>query len=150
MVEFYSSLSLLLKTLGYDFLEERTLDLNAKEIDRTIQTGVIDSITYKLESNNALAYMKIVDNDYVVLKGSTIVKKQGKYIPVGVLDARETLIARKQLINDDNPNLLKLTVDYSWKSPSSASAFVVGREDNGRTSWKHEGRTLAEIQILEE
>ncbi|MBY0572850.1 MAG: GIY-YIG nuclease family protein, partial [Undibacterium sp.] len=40
------------------------------------------------------------------------------------------------------------TQDYSFSSPSTAAAIVLGRSANGRTEWKDaSGRTLKEIQM---
>ena len=42
---------------------------------------------------------------------------------------------------------LKFTQDYTFSSPSRASAIVMGRSSSGRTDWKDaSGRTLKEIQ----
>ena len=44
-------------------------------------------------------------------------------------------------------NQLRFTQDYTFSSPSRASAIVMGRSSNGRTDWRDaNGRTLAEIQ----
>lgn len=46
--------------------------------------------------------------------------------------------------------LLQLTQDYSFSSPSTAAAVVLGRSANGRVEWKAEdGRTLKELQEAE-
>jgi Domain of unknown function (DUF4357) len=40
--------------------------------------------------------------------------------------------------------------DYSFSSPSTAAAVVLGRSANGRVEWKAaDGRTLKEIQEAE-
>lgn len=150
MEEFYLALSLLLKTFGYDFLEDKAIKINDIEEGKDIEESFMDDITFKFEIKDAVAHMKIVDNDYVVLEGSTIVKQQRKNIAAGVLDARRTLQSQGRLIDDVNLDLLKLKVNYTWKSPSSASAFVAGGNDNGRTSWRYNGRTLAELEIEDE
>lgn len=150
MEEFYLALSLLLKTFGYDFLEEKAIDINKINDGKDIEESFMDDIIFKFEIKGAVAKMRIVDNDYVVLEGSTIVKQQRKNIPPGVLDARTTLKSQGRLINDLNPDLFKLTVNYTWKSPSYASAFVAGGNDNGRTSWRYEGKTLAELETEDE
>lgn len=51
------------------------------------------------------------------------------------------------MIDDIDPNLFKLKVNYTWKSPSYASAFVAGGDDNGRISWCSNGKTLVELEI---
>jgi hypothetical protein len=45
---------------------------------------------------------------------------------------------------------LRFTQDYTFSSPSLASAAVLGRSSNGRVDWKDAtGRTLKEIQEAE-
>jgi hypothetical protein len=42
---------------------------------------------------------------------------------------------------------LTFTQDYTFSSPSTAAAVVLGRSSNGRVAWKDEsGRTLKQIQ----
>lgn len=136
MKEFFRYLKLLLKTFGYSFLEEKVVETN----------GDPNGITFTFNIKNASAHMKIIDNNYVLLKESTIVKDQRKNISPAVLDARITLKAQGRLIDDIDSDLLKLIVNYTFTSPSSASSFVAGGNDNGRTSWKYNGKTLAEVE----
>ena len=141
MEEFYLALSLLLKTFGYDFLEEKAIDINKVNEGNDIEESFMDDVIFKFGIKGAVAQMKIINNDYVVLEGSTLVKQQRKNIPPGVLDARTTLQSQGRLIDDINPELFKLSVNYTWKSPSYASAFVAGGNDNGRTSWRYNGKS---------
>jgi uncharacterized protein DUF4357 len=42
---------------------------------------------------------------------------------------------------------LRFSQDYTFGSPSTASAIVLGRSSNGRTDWKDaSGRTLKQLQ----
>lgn len=46
--------------------------------------------------------------------------------------------------------LYQFSQDYSFSSPSTAAAVVLGRSANGRVEWKAaDGRTLKEIQEAE-
>jgi len=46
--------------------------------------------------------------------------------------------------------LYQFTQDYSFSSPSTAAAVVLGRSANGRIEWKAaDGRTLKELQEAE-
>jgi len=46
--------------------------------------------------------------------------------------------------------LYRFTQDYSFSSPSTAAAVVLGRSANGRIEWKDaQGRTLKELQEAE-
>lgn len=148
MEEFYQALSLLLKTFGYDFLEEKSVNLDNtsdKETEKS-EEGFMEGVMFKFEIKDAVSYMKIIDNDYVVLEGSTIVKEGRQNIPPGVLEARQTLINKGYLVKDQNNKLYKLTENYAFQSPSYASGFVAGGNDNGWTSWKYNGKTMSELE----
>lgn len=116
-----------------------------KEVDKT-EDGFMEGLVFKFEIKEAVSYMKIIGNDYVVLEGSTIVKQGRQNIPPGVFEARKTLINKGYLLEDKNNKLYKLTENYAFQSPSYASGFVAGGNDNGWTSWKYNGKTMSELE----
>lgn len=64
----------------------------------------------------------------------------------GIVDLRQDLIANEVLQRLGDSYVFKQ--DYSFSSPSTAAAIILGRSANGRTEWKDEtGRTLKEIQM---
>jgi len=66
----------------------------------------------------------------------------------GMFDLRQELISNGVLAMQSG--LYQFTQDYSFSSPSTASAAVLGRSANGRIEWKAvDGRTLKEIQEAE-
>lgn len=66
----------------------------------------------------------------------------------GIVDLREELIAN-EVLQKTTTNYV-FTQDYSFSSPSTAAAVVLGRSSNGRTEWKDgHGRTLKELQMLQ-
>ena len=66
----------------------------------------------------------------------------------GMYDVRQELIANGVLALADNQ--YRFTQDYSFSSPSTAAAVVLGRSANGRIEWKDaQGRTLKELQEAE-
>ena len=66
----------------------------------------------------------------------------------GMFDLRQELIANGVLALADG--LYRFTQDYSFSSPSTAAAVVLGRSANGRIEWKDaQGRTLKELQEAE-
>ena len=66
----------------------------------------------------------------------------------GIFDLRQELIANGVLALADG--LYRLTQDYSFSSPSTAAAVVLGRSANGRIEWKDaQGRTLKALQEAE-
>ena len=66
----------------------------------------------------------------------------------GMYDLRQELISNGVLAMQ--VGLYQFTQDYSFSSPSTAAAVVLGRSANGRIEWKSaDGRTLKEIQEAE-
>jgi hypothetical protein len=66
----------------------------------------------------------------------------------GMFDLRQELIGNGVLAMQGG--LYQFTQDYSFSSPSTAAAVVLGRSANGRIEWKAaDGRTLKELQEAE-
>ena len=66
----------------------------------------------------------------------------------GMYDLRQELISNGVLAMQ--VGLYQFTQDYSFSSPSTAAAVVLGRSANGRIGWKAaDGRTLKELQEAE-
>ena len=66
----------------------------------------------------------------------------------GMYDLRQELISNGVLVIQ--AWLYQFTQDYTFSSPSTAAAVVLGRSANGRVEWKGEdGRTLKELQAAE-
>lgn len=88
---------------------------------------------------------------FIVRQGSQAVLEETQslhdHFP-GVVDRRQGLIKSGVLVSKGLH--LQFAQDYTFTSPSLASAVVLGRASNGRTDWKDaSGRTLREIQELE-
>jgi len=77
--------------------------------------------------------------EFVVLAGSTALRRESEAIPQSVRDARKALIEANVLVADADTDLYRFAQDASFGSPSGASAAVAGRSDNGRTTWRVEG-----------
>ena len=66
----------------------------------------------------------------------------------GMFDVRQELIANGVLAPTDG--MYRFMQDYSFSSPSTAAAVVLGRSANGRIEWKDpQGRTLKQLQEAE-
>lgn len=66
----------------------------------------------------------------------------------GMFDLRQELISTGVLVLDGD--WYRFTQDYSFSSPSTAAAVVLGRSANGRTEWQDaQGRTLRALQEAE-
>lgn len=88
---------------------------------------------------------------FVVLAGSQAVAdtvpSMAQHVR-GMFDLRQELIGNGVLAMQGG--LYRFTQDYSFSSPSTAAAVLLGRSANGRIEWKAaDGRTLKEIQEAE-
>ena len=88
---------------------------------------------------------------FVVRAGSDAVADT---VPSMALHVRGMYDLRQELIGNGvlglQGGLYQFTQDYSFSSPSTAAAVVLGRSANGRIEWKAaDGRTLKELQEAE-
>ena len=88
---------------------------------------------------------------FVVRAGSQAVAAT---VPSMALHVRGMFDLRQELIGNGvlglQGGLYQFTQDYSFSSPSTAAAAVLGRSANGRIEWKAaDGRTLKELQEAE-
>lgn len=82
---------------------------------------------------------------FVVRAGSQAVKEEVPSIHEYLRALRSALL--EQGVLEDAGEVYRLTQDYIFNSPSTASGVLLGRSANGRTEWKDaKGRTLKEIQ----
>ncbi|AJQ27933.1 GIY-YIG nuclease family protein [Pelosinus fermentans] len=133
--QFLDAIKLLLLTLGIDILEPRIL---VEE-----NTVSIENI-FELKVKNVFAKMAIINNKYVVLKGSTSVMDNRPSIPNFLVKLRQDLVDTGIMLNNGN-GLYIFMQDATFNSPSYAAAAIVGGAANGRKLWKREGKMLKEI-----
>lgn len=85
---------------------------------------------------------------FVVCKGSQAVLESVPSMAThlgGIYDVRQKLIESGVMVPQRDQYVF--TQDYSFSSPSTAAAVVLGRSANGRVDWKdRSGRTLKSIQ----
>lgn len=134
--QFLDAIKLLLLTLGIDILEPRILVED--------NTASAENI-FELKSNNAFAKMAIINNKYVVLKGSTSVMDNRPSIPTFIVKLRQDLIDTGIMLNKEN-GFYTFMQDATFNSPSYAASAIVGGAANGRKLWKRDGKMLKEIE----
>jgi hypothetical protein len=127
--------SVLLATLGFPLFEP---------VAGTAKTDT-QRTTYFVTGPDAKASGRLVEDGFVVLRGSTArsesVPSAHKYIAT----RRQAMMASGVLI-PDGPSL-RFTEDYLFDSPSGAAMLVLGRTSNGWNDWKTaDGRTLHEVE----
>ena len=82
---------------------------------------------------------------FIVYEGSTAAANEVASLHEYIRKVRANLRASGVLVMDGAH--LKLVQDYTFSSPSTAAATLLGRSANGRTAWKDaKGRSLREIQ----
>jgi len=85
---------------------------------------------------------------FVVFANSQAATDNVPSIHHNLLELRKRLVEQGILIRDADS--LKLSQDYTFDSPSTASGVLLGRSSNGRVEWKDEqGRTLKQVQTSE-
>ncbi len=85
---------------------------------------------------------------FVVKGGSTAVKNEKPSIHPYQSKLRKELLAEGVL--EEDGNVLRLTQDYEFGSPSTAAAVLLGRASSGPNEWKDsQGRKLKEIQAMD-
>src|SRR5262249_32718399 len=120
------------------FLEEMLLiypllGLSAFEVPRVERSS---GPTLYVRSKGILARGHDEDEGFVVLAGSQAVKEAVPSIQRYLVDRRNSLVERGILVAEGD--LLRLTQDYTFDSPSTAAGVLLGRSSNGRTEWQDE------------
>jgi hypothetical protein len=108
-----------------------------------------DLITYTCVGPDAKANGRLVEDGFVVLKGSLARPQDVASAHRYVATRRAALLASGALV-PDGPSL-RFTEDTHFESPSGASMLILGRTSNGWEDWKApDGRTLNEVERLDE
>lgn len=136
--EFVDYAKIVMGTLGHKVFEPLSQPVHA--FSATTSSAEQDSQVFFIKRSGANAQARLTSEGLVVLSGSTIRKDSVPSCPDYVKAARE---ANKE--NVDENNVLKK--DILFKTPSGASAFVLGASTNGNIEWKTDkGKTLKEIE----
>jgi hypothetical protein len=128
----YDTVKILLATLGYPIFEELKKS-SVKKKDALYCKG-----------KDAKAEGDMVDDGFVVFKGSIANKEETNTAGTWVSANRNKLIESKILIEKNG--VFIFTEDYLFGSPSTAAATVLGRRANGWTEWKNlDGKTIDKL-----
>lgn len=134
MLDCFETTKILLSTLGFPLFDSISRD----------NIRVFEDI-YKMKSKEAIAEGNLIDEGFVVYKGSKAVKNTLPSCHKYMIDLRNKLIDSGILSLEANVYLF--TEDYIFSSPSTARGIVSGRPTNGWTTWKNAiGKTLNEIK----
>ncbi len=139
--EFVDYAQIVMGALGYKVFEPLAqLVRTALTADSTTD---VDSLTFYIKRSGANAQARLTSEGFVVLAGSQIRKDTVPSCPDHAKNVREN---NKDYIDGSSV----LQKDILFKTPSGASAFVLGAPTNGNIEWKTEdGKTLKEIEMSE-
>lgn len=126
-------IEILLPVLGFDVLQPTAGD----QLQPSGTAPVAPTFMADIKKAKARAVER--GGEFVVLAGSTALRRESDAIPQSVKDARKALIEAGVLVADEDAELYRFAQDASFGSPSGASAAVAGHADNGRTTWRVEG-----------
>jgi hypothetical protein len=123
LLDNYETIKVLLATLGYPIFEElKKSSIKKKEI-------------LYCKGKGASAEGDMVDDGFVVFKGSTANKEETNTAGSWVIGMRQKLKESKILV--EQKGIYIFTEDYLFGSPSAAAASILGRRANGWTEWKN-------------
>jgi hypothetical protein len=145
---FVEQVRIVLPVLGQEFLRDQPKVSSPPVVQKPGETAVVGSPTFELTSRKLpglSAEAREVDGDFVVLAGSTA-RSDDSQAKNNYRALRDALRADGTL--EVGENYLRFTKDTAFRSPSAASAVVLGRSDNGRVSWCVKGteKTYADWQ----
>jgi hypothetical protein len=101
----------------------------------------------KIEAKGICAFGYDLPEGFLVKAGSGVVADEVPSCPVSVRELRRALRGNGVIRSVGGDGGWEMAEDYTFSSPSMASAVVQGRSSNGRLDWKtKEGRSLREVQ----
>lgn len=135
LLDNFETVKILLSTLGYPIFEEIRKSVKQKEI-------------LYCKGKDAKGEGEMIDDGFVVLKGSKATKEETKTAGSWVTGMRKKLVDDKILAQEDG--VLVFMEDFIFGSPSAAAGAILGRRANGWTEWKNkEGKTIAQIYRID-
>lgn len=135
LMDMFDTLKILLSTLGYTIFEELREQTGLSNKNE----GILFCRGKGIEGTG-----EYTDEGLVVFKNSQMAIETTPSMRTN-LELRNKLILDNVVIKIDNVYIFQS--DYVFKSPSAASAAILGRPSNGWTDWKDkDGQTLDDIK----
>jgi Protein of unknown function DUF262/Protein of unknown function (DUF1524)/Domain of unknown function (DUF4357) len=124
-------------------LQDRLSKQQLAEKLLTELASACDGVTFELIGirHGLAAYAKDDGRFFTVLKGS-MARVEWRGQPHSYQQLRDDLVASAVLVSSADGRCLVFAQDQVFKSPSAASATVLGRTDNGRNSWRLKGSAI--------
>lgn len=141
---FIEQLKLIFPVLRFDFLRQhKSVGRSDVEGFRTLNDGSDPPILQLSSTRHGVeAKAREVEGEFVVLKGSTAVAAWTSKTDHSYAKQHSQLAKSGKLVAGDG-EVLHFAEDVGFRSPSAASAVILGRPDNGRTSWKVAGSNIS-------
>lgn len=135
LLDNFDTIKVLLSTFGFPIFEEIRASSKKREL-------------LYCKGKNAAAQGEMLDDGFVVIKGSIANKEETKTAGTWVTGMRKKLLDDKIIYLEND--VLIFAEDFVFGSPSAAAAAVLGRRANGWTEWKDkDNKTIDEIYRLE-
>ena len=140
---FVDQLRLILPVLGLDFvrLHKAVGQTTIGATEKPGQDEVAPLFRLASKKKGLEAQAREIDGEFVVRAGSDAAKDWKGASDHSYSKRHAQLIKAGKLVPGDKGNL-RFTEDVAFRSPSAASAVIIGRTDNGRTSWKLDGSNV--------
>lgn len=137
---FIEQLRLILPVLGLDFLRQAKVAARKDSPQTAEAISESTSPLFRLSSkkHRIEAQAREIDGEFVVLEGSAAVAAWSSKADHSYSKRHTQLVKTGKLITGDGGHL-RFVEDVAFRSPSAASAVILGRPDNGRLSWKLDG-----------
>ena len=140
---FVDQVRLILPVLGFDFTRQHKVTtptaIDATEEPEQADVAPLFRLASKKQGLEAQA--REIDGEFVVLAGSDAAKDWTSKSNHSYSRRHAQLIKSGKLVPGDKGRR-RFAADVAFRSPSAASAVILGRPDNGRVSWKVDGSTV--------
>jgi len=137
--QFLEAIQLIIHSLRLNFFERLS-------ITSITSTRTVDEIIYEYKVKDAVGRMVVRNGKYVLLAGSTAVKDHRVSANQNIRKYRKELENDGALEYNDSTKLYDVTKDIPTNSSSNAGIIVCGGNAAGPKVWKHNGKTLKEIE----
>ncbi|MFO0839588.1 MAG: GIY-YIG nuclease family protein [Phycisphaerae bacterium] len=140
MEYFLEQVVMMMPVLGFGFLQPSPRVEPAPVV-------VQESPLFRLSAAGVRAEARVINGQFVVLKGATA-RKQGVESWTSYRGLRDELVQSGRLVEGSDPQLLVFADNVPFDSPSAAASAVLAANSNGRTAWKvaDTGRSYADWQ----
>lgn len=146
MNAFYANAALLLPLLGLPV----HLHTSTRPVVPSHQRLDASIVELELRAKDAEAQCRVVDGQFIVQAGSTVVKRASSKLTSAPKENRKWLRRQGLLANHpNNADLYRLQKNVPFTSASRAASVVAGVDTNGKTKWRVKGSNVSYAAWLE-